>query len=148
MVGGGTAVLEGWRSSTIDADLYSDTAGIFDDIQGIKDRLDVNIEFVRPEDFVPALAGSDARHVFIEIVGRVSFFHYDPYAQLLSKVVRGFDRDMQDAKSFVESGMVETKRFRALVAAIPDATYAKYPAVSRQAVLEAVDDFVSRIGET
>jgi hypothetical protein len=141
-VGGGTAVLAGWRNSSIDADLYSDTDEIFGDIQGIKNRLDLNIEFARPEDFVPSLAGSDTRHVFVEAVGRVSFYHYDPYAQLLSKVVRGFDRDIQDAVGFVKSGMVDVNRFRTLVAAIPDAAYAKYPSLSPHAVLKAVNDFV------
>jgi len=146
-VGGATAVLQGWRASTIDADLYSDKEEIFRDVQGIKERLELNIEFARPEDFVPALAGSTSRHVFIETVGKVSFYHYDPYAQLLSKVIRGFDRDLQDARSFLESGMVDAKRFRALVDAIPEAAYAKYPALSRRAVLEAVVDFLSRKGD-
>lgn len=146
-VGGGTAVLEGWRESTIDVDLYADKDEIFHDVQGIKERLQLNIEFARPEDFVPALAGSETRHVFIETVGKVSFYHYDPYAQLLSKVVRGFNRDMQDAGRFLDSGMVDAGRFRTLVNAIPDAAYAKYPALSRRAVLEAVDDFLSRIGD-
>ena len=146
-VGGGTAVLEGWRASTIDVDLYADTDEIFHDVQAIKERLQLNIEFARPEDFVPALAGSESRHVLVETVGNVSFFHYDPYAQLLSKVVRGFNRDMQDAGSFLESGMVDAKRFRTLVDDIPDAAYAKYPALSRKAVLEAVDDFLSRSGD-
>lgn len=146
-VGGGTAVLEGWRESTIDADLHSDEDEIFHDVQGIKERLQLNIEFARPEDFVPALAGSEDRHVFIETVGKVSFYHYDPYAQLLSKVVRGFNRDMQDAGRFLDSGMVDRERFRSLVNGIPDAAYARYPALSRQAVLEAVDDFLSQIGD-
>jgi len=142
-VGGGTAVLEGWRSSTIDADLYSDTDAVFHDVQGIKERLDLNIEFARPEDFVPPLAGSESRHIFIETIGKVSFYHYDPYAQLLSKVVRGFNRDMQDAKSLLETGMVDGKRFRALVEAVPSAAYAKYPALSRRAVLEAMNELLS-----
>jgi len=145
-VGGGTAVLAGWRESTIDADLYSDNEEVFRDVQGIKERLQLNIEFARPENFVPALAGSDDRHRFIETVGKVSFYHYDPYAQLLSKVVRGFNRDMQDAEGFLDSGMVDAERFRSLVSAIPDAAYVKYPALSRGAVLAAVDDFLSGIG--
>jgi len=143
-VGGCTAVHAGWRESTIDADLYSDTEAIFHDIQAIKERLQLNIEFARPEDFVPALAGSESRHVFIKTVGKVSFYHYDPYAQLLSKVVRGFNRDMLDASSFVTSGMVAPKRFRSLVNGIPDSAYAKYPSLSRRAVLEAIDDFLSQ----
>lgn len=143
IVGGGTAVQEGWRASTIDADLHSDEESVFHDIQGIKERLELNVEFARPEDFVPALAGSADRHVFIDTVGRVSFYHYDPYAQLLSKVVRGFSRDMQDAQKFLASGMVDAERFRALVHEVPETAYAKYPALSRRAVVEAVDDFLS-----
>ena len=142
-VGGGTAVLAGWRASTIDADLYADNDEIFRDVQAVKERLQLNIEFARPEDFVPALAGTGNRHVFIEKIGKVSFYHYDPYAQLLSKVVRGFNRDMLDASNFVTSGMVDPGRFRSLVNAIPEAAYSKYPALSRRAVLEAVEDFLS-----
>ena len=145
LVGGGTAVHAGWRESTIDADLYSEKEAVFRDVQAIKERLQINIEFARPEHFVPALAGSDERHVFIATIGKVSFYHYDPYAQLLSKVVRGFNRDMQDAERFLDSGMVDAARFRSLVGAIPEAAYARYPTLSRQAVLEAVDDFLSRI---
>ena len=141
-VGGGTAVLLGWRESTIDADLYSDTSDIFRDIQRIKERLQLNIEFARPEDFVPPLDGSDRRHVFIEKVGRVSFYHYDPYSQLLSKVIRGFDRDMKDAENFLGRGLVDKQRFQSLVQRIPEAVYARYPSLSRPSVLDAVEGFL------
>ncbi len=67
----------------------------------------MNVELARPEHFVPPLAGAADRHVFIATFGAVSFFHYDPYSQLLSKVVRGFRRDIEDAQRFVASGMVE-----------------------------------------
>jgi hypothetical protein len=144
-VGGGTAVYSGWRESTIDADLSSDDDAIFRDVQGIKERLQMNIEFARPEDFVPPLRGSKDRHVFIDTIGKVSFYHYDPYAQLLSKVVRGFNRDMQDAKNFILSGMVNPELFRSLVQRIPDRSFAKYPMLSRQAVLDAVQGFLDRI---
>jgi hypothetical protein len=144
LVGGGTAVLEGWRESSIDADLYTRQDELFRDIQGIKERLRVNVEFARPEDFVPPLKGSETRHVFIETVGRVSFYHYDPYAQLLSKVVRGFARDLTDAKAFVDSGMVDPKRFKDLVEDIPESIYSKYPRLSLQSVRAAVDDFLAK----
>jgi hypothetical protein len=141
-VGGGTAVHAGWRESTIDADLYSDTDQVFSEVQAIKEHLQINIEFARPEDFVPALARTADRHVFIARVGKVSFYHYDPYAQLLSKVVRGFRRDMEDARRFLDSGWVDAARFRSLVSGIPDAAYARYPALSREAVRHAVDAFL------
>jgi len=142
-VGGGTAVLAGWRPSTIDADLYADDDAVFRDIQKIKERLDLNVELVRPEDFVPPLAGAADRHVFIEAIGKVGFYHYDPYSQLLSKVVRGFARDVHDAAQFVSSGMVDPERFADLVHRIPAKAYAKYPSLSRKAVLAAVDAFVA-----
>jgi hypothetical protein len=145
LVGGGTAVLAGWRPSSIDADLFSDEEAVFRDIQAIKERLNVNVEFARPEHFVPALAGSDDRHVFIETVGRVSYFHYDPYAQVLSKIVRGFERDLADAGHFVRSGMVDPETLRELTAGIPQSDYAKYPQLTPNAVLTAVDDFLAEL---
>lgn len=144
-VGGGTAVYLGWRRSSIDVDLCSDQDVVFRGIQETKERLNINIEFARPEDFVPPLEGSVERHVFIETLGTVSFYHYDPCAQLLSKVVRGFQRDMEDAMNFVSAGMVDPARFRALVAGIPDAAYARYPSLSRKGVEGAVDDFLAGV---
>jgi hypothetical protein len=146
LVGGGTAVHAGWRASSIDAGLYADEEAVFRDIQGIKERLNVNVEFARPEHFVPALRGSPRRHVFIETIGLVSFYHYDPYAQVLSKVVRGFERDIEDARRFVRSGMVDPEKLRALVEAIPPSAYAKYPSLSRAAVGQAVDAFLRDLG--
>ena len=143
LMGGGTAVYLGWRHSSIDADLFSDRDDVFRDIQGIKERLSMNIEFARPEDFVPPLKGTANRHVFIDKVGSITFYHYDPYAQLLSKVVRGFQRDLDDAREFVRSGMVDPGRFRSLVEAIHDSAYAKYPNLSRAGVEQVVADFLA-----
>jgi len=145
LVGGGTAVYAGWRSSSIDADLFSDEESVFRDIQAIKERLNVNVEFARPEQFVPALRGSVDRHLFIETVGRVSYYHYDPYAQVLSKIVRGFERDLDDARQFVASGMVDTAKLRTLVEDIEESAYARYPNLSRAAVATALEDFLAEI---
>lgn len=144
LVGGGTAVYVGWRRSSIDVDLFSDRQDVFRNIQALKERLNMNIEFARPEDFVPPLRGSGDRHVFIETMGPISFYHYDPYAQLLSKIVRGFQRDLEDAGEFVRRGMVDPDRFRTLVAAIPDTAYARYPSLSRSGVEGAVETFLPK----
>ncbi|HSH76030.1 MAG TPA: hypothetical protein VLA09_10145, partial [Longimicrobiales bacterium] len=109
------------------------------------ERLRVNVEFVRPEDFVPPQPGSEDRHVLIEKIGVVSFYHHDPYAQVFSKIVRGFDRDVADAESFVESGMVDAARLQDLVRRVPRAAYARYPALSRDAVVAAVEAFVDEM---
>jgi hypothetical protein len=143
-VGGATAVDRGWRASTIDADLCVDRDRVLGEIQSIKERLRLNVELARPEDFVPALDGSANRHLFIETIGSVSFHHYDPYAQLLSKLVRGFRQDLADAERFLADGLVDAERFLALVNRIPDAAYARHPNLSRQMVLDAVNDFLSK----
>lgn len=145
VVGGGTAVLEGWRAATIDADLYAERDEVFRDVQGIKERLGLNIEFARPENFVPPLAGSAERHVFVDRAGGIEFYHYDPYAQLFSKLVRGFRKDLLDAEHFVKGGMVDAGTFRELVLQIPESAYARYPNLSRDAVEEAVDEGLSEI---
>lgn len=144
LVGGGTEIYLGWRRSSINVDLFSEEDVVFRDIQKIKERLNINIEFARPEDFVPPLEGSADRHVFIEKRGAISFYHYDPYAQLFSKVVRGFARDLEDARNFVESATVDPGQFRALVRNIPDAAYAGYPSLSRKGVEAAVNRFLSQ----
>jgi hypothetical protein len=145
LVGGGTAVYAGWRDSSIDVDLFSEQESVFRDIQGIKERLNINVEFARPEDFVPPLPGSSDRHVFIASIGAVSFYHYDPYAQTLSKVVRGFERDLEDARNFVASGMVKPERLKDLVERIPKGAYARYPSLTDSAVREAVRTFLSEL---
>jgi hypothetical protein len=145
LLGGGTAVWAGWRPSTVDVDLHGEPERLFRDIQQVKERLNVNVEFARPEDFVPPLAASEGRHVFIERIGAVAFFHHDPYAQAFSKIVRGFDRDLADAESFVSSGMVDADRLKTLVHGISEEAWAKYPALSREAVLEAVDGFIASV---
>jgi hypothetical protein len=145
LVGGGTAVHLGWRHSTVDVDLCSDRDDVFRGIQGIKERLNINIEFAHPEDFVPPLKGTADRHVFIDTVGSITFYHYDPYAQLLSKIVRGFQRDLEDAREFVRSGMVDPRKFRSLVKAVPESAYARYPNLSPAGVASAVEAFLAEI---
>lgn len=146
LVGGGTAVAQGWRASTIDVDLYADDEAVFLDIQRIKESQQINVEFARPEHFVPPLAGAAGRHLFIATFGAVSFFHYDPYSQMLSKVVRGFRRDLEDARHFIAAGLVDVARFQILADAIPESAFARYPALSRHAVLDALTAFLDSVG--
>lgn len=140
---GGTAVDLSWRASTIDVDLYADREEAVRDVQRIKNRLKLNIEFARPQNCVPPLKHSDTRHVFIQKKGRMTFYHYDPYSQVFSKIVRGFARDIEDAQAFVREGLVDPATVVALVESIPDAAYAGYPQLDRASVEEAVKDFIA-----
>ena len=70
------------------------------------------------------------------------FHHYDPYSQVFGKVVRGFARDLEDARAFVDAGMVDPLHLRTLVEELPDSAFARYPRLTPGAVREAVVDFV------
>ena len=61
--GGGTAVLYGWRTTTIDLDLKADPepSHFFEAIAELKETVDLNIELASPDDFLPPLpAGENA----------------------------------------------------------------------------------------
>jgi hypothetical protein len=93
--GGATAVLLGWRDTTIDIDLelVPDRDELLRAIARLKDQLQVNVELASPAHFIPPLPGWESRSAFIAQEGRVSFYHYDFYAQALAKIERGHAQD-------------------------------------------------------
>ncbi|MGE0192976.1 MAG: DUF6036 family nucleotidyltransferase [Planctomycetota bacterium] len=141
LAGGGTAVLRGWRASSLDVDLAVEDHRVLHEVQRIQEELDINIELVEPSAFVPELSDARHRHVFIRRIGRVAWYHYDPYTQVFAKLVRGFERDLADARRFVEDGLVDLATLKLLVEAIPSAAYSRYPNLSKEAVRKAIDAF-------
>ncbi len=107
--GGATAVLIGWRPTTIDADILvvPDRDPVLRLLPRLKEALDLNVELASPAQFLPEVPGWRERSRFIEREGRVDFFHYDFYAQALSKILRGQDRDRADVQAMIERGLVE-----------------------------------------
>ncbi len=77
--GGASAVLLGWRKTTLDVDLDFDPEppGVFDAISRLKDELEINVELASPAHFIPALPGWRERSRAIGVYGPVHFWHYD-----------------------------------------------------------------------
>src|SRR6185369_4675973 len=75
LVGGATAVLLGWRDSTIDVDLkfVPESDEILRSLPALKERLHLNIELASPADFIPELPGWEDRSKFIQQEGKLSF---------------------------------------------------------------------------
>jgi len=144
LTGGTSAVLEGWRESTVDADLKLDPepAGAFEAIRRLKDDLDVNVELASPEDFLPPLPGWRDRSRFIERHGPVDFFHYDFCAQALSKIQRGHDRDLADVREMIHRGLVEPERLREVFAEIEE-DLVRYPAIDAAVLRQKLESFLS-----
>jgi hypothetical protein len=140
LTGGSTAVLEGWRAATVDVDLRLEPEAdeLLRALPALKESLGVNIELVSPPDFIPELPGWRERspHVFRE--GRVDVHHFDPYSQALSKIERGFEQDLSDVRTMIETRFVERGRLRELYDAIEPELY-RYPAIDPPAFRDKLD---------
>ncbi len=142
LAGGATALLMGWRKTTIDVDIKPDPepAGLFEALAIIKDELDINVELASPDDFIPAISGWRERSLFIARHGLIEFFHYDPYGQALSKLQRRHDRDMVDARALLEKGLIDLHRLKEMFSAI-EKELIRYPAVDPDSFRRSVMEF-------
>jgi hypothetical protein len=108
LTGGATAVLCGWRASTIDVDIkvIPDQDDLLREIPKLKEQLNLNVELAAPSDFIPVPVGWEERSPFIRKEGRISFHHFDPVAQALSKAERGHAQDLLDVKEMIATGLI------------------------------------------
>lgn len=146
LTGGTTAVLFDWRESTVDVDLKIDPEcdEILRAIPGLKESLEVNVELASPDNFIPELPGWRERSRFISREGTVSFFHYDLYAQALSKIERSHDRDVTDVAAMFERGLVEPARLLDLFRTIEPVLY-RYPALDPPSFRRKVEETLARL---
>jgi hypothetical protein len=138
--GGATAVLTGWRASTIDLDIKMEpeSDALFRAIPHIKETLQVNVELASPIDFIPVRPGWQDRSPFVAHEGRASFHHFDLYAQALSKVERGHRQDVDDVREMVARAMIDPSGAWQYYVSIEPRLF-KYPAVDPQAFRRAME---------
>ena len=130
LTGGATAVLFGWRENTVDADILivPERDSLYRALPRLKEELQMNVEIASPAHFIPELPGWRERSLFIAREGRLSVYHYDPYAQALAKIERGHTKDLGDVEELMARGLVEPQRLRELHAAIEPQLH-RYPAI-------------------
>jgi len=143
--GGATAVLHGWRPSTIDVDIKMEpeTDRLFRALPRIKDELQINVELAAPDQFIPEVPGWQERSVFIAREGRLSFYHYDLYAQALSKIQRGHGQDLADVREMIDRGLIERTELRRRFKQIEPQLY-RYPAIDPKAFRKALERALAR----
>jgi hypothetical protein len=141
--GGATAVLTGWRSSTIDVDIkiVPDRDRLFRALPEIKERLQINIELASPADFIPVRPGWEDRSPFVARESRVSFHHFELTAQALSKIERGHAQDLQDIEAMLSRDLVTKTGLLDYFDAIEPALY-RYPAIDAKTFRAAVEQIV------
>jgi hypothetical protein len=137
--GGATAVLLGWRPSTIDVDikLLPDQDALLRAIPELKESLHLNVELASPDDFIPVRDGWADRCPFIAQEGLLAFHHFDLVAQALAKIERGHSQDRADVRTMLERGLVTGAELRAAFTAIEPLLY-RYPAIDPPAFARAV----------
>jgi hypothetical protein len=130
LTGGATAVLKGWRASTIDVDLRFEPEAdeLLRELPMLKERLGINVELASPPDFIPELPGWRDRSPFVFRTGDLLVHHFDPYSQALSKIERGFEHDLVDVEAMIAASLVDRERLGELFDAIRPDLY-RYPAI-------------------
>ena len=143
--GGASAVLLGWRASTVDVDIQviPDSDLLLRAIPRLKEELQLNIELACPADFIPEVPGWKERSLFITTEGAISFYHYDFYAQALSKIERGHLQDIQDVHAMIDRRLIEPRNIRQIFSQIEPFLY-RYPAIHPPSFLKAVDDIIMK----
>jgi hypothetical protein len=138
----------GWRDTTIDIDLkvVPDNDESLQLLAGLKERLNVNIELASPDDFIPELPGWEARSTFIAQLAKVTFLHYDFYAQALAKLERGHDSDLSDVRHLFRSQLINPRKLMDLFSQIEDQLF-RYPAINPSSFRRAVELAISEAGK-
>lgn len=145
LTGGATAVLSGWRASTIDIDLkiVPEDDALFRAIPDLKESLQINVELAAPDDFIPVRAGWEDRSRFIAQEGLITFLDYDLVAQALSKIERGHSQDREDVQEMMRRGLIDPASLRETFAAIEPELY-RYPAIDPPSFRQAVDELTRK----
>lgn len=130
LAGGTTAVLVGWRATTVDVDIKLDPEQdeILRALPEIKRRLRMNVELATPADFIPLPAGWQERSPSVAREGVIAFRHFDPYSQALAKLERAHERDLQDVEAMIDHGLVERARLPSMFEEIEPELY-RFPAI-------------------
>jgi len=140
LVGGTTAVIEGWRDATIDFDfvMRPEDDALLRAIPALKEQLQINIELASPADFIPVPAGWEDRGRFIMRIDRAEFYHFDLYAQALAKVERGHEKDLLDVHEMMARGLVQPTRAMEYFEQIESQLY-RFPAIHAPSFRRAVE---------
>jgi hypothetical protein len=130
LTGGTTALLHGWRSSTVDVDLKlePESDSLLRALPRLKEELEINVELASPDGFLPELPGWRERSPFVGAEGPLTIRHYDLFSQALAKIERGHVRDVGDVAEMLNRGLVSPAKLRSLFEEICPFLY-RFPAI-------------------
>jgi len=140
LTGGSTAVLFGWRDTTIDIDLklVPDSEELLRALPALKDALEINVELASPDLFIPVTAGWEARSPWEATEGRLTVRHFDLTAQAVAKLERGHAHDLIDVDAMLDRQLVTRAGLISFLDAIEPDLY-RFPAVDPSTLRRAVE---------
>jgi hypothetical protein len=141
LTGGATAVLIGWRESTLDIDIkpVPDREDVLRALPDLKELLKINVEIASPDLFIPAVPDWESRSAFIVREGRIDWHHFDFRSQALSKIERGHERDRVDVRELLARGLVTKPVLRDAFEQIRPELY-RYPALDPAAFARKLEE--------
>jgi hypothetical protein len=146
LAGGATAVLIGWRETTIDVDFKlsgGDEDGLLRAIPRLKEELQLNVELATPDDFIPVPPGWEERSRFEVQEGRLAIYHFELVWQALAKIHRGHRQDLADVEAMLGRGLVEASHIHAAFGRIEGDLY-RFPNIDpgsfRRALVEVLGE--------
>ncbi|MCA1834382.1 MAG: hypothetical protein ABR548_15560 [Actinomycetota bacterium] len=146
LTGGATAVLVGWRDSTIDVDikLVPETNELLRSIPRLKENLRVNVELASPDQFIPVKEGWESRSPFVMDTGCLTVRHFEFCAQAVGKLERAHTQDLADVEAMVERNLISREQIIDYFEAIRGFLY-RFPAIDPRAFERSIRMFASRL---
>ena len=110
LTGGAALVHRGIRpGQTLDIDIHItiDPGNLTAQIAQLKQKMNINIEFASPGDFMPLPTQWEARSAFIRRYDQVDAFYFDWYSIALSKILRANEQDITDVQLLLDQEFVD-----------------------------------------
>jgi hypothetical protein len=147
LTGGASALLIGWRDSTLDVDVKFDPEppGVFDAIAELKRSLQINVELASPDDFIPVTTHWKDQSPLVGQYGDLSVHHFDFTAQALAKIERGHPKDLLDVREMLHRGLTSRPRLAAMLVEIQP-SIRRYPALDEDDFVRRIDAYLREIG--
>ena len=96
------------------------------------------MELASPADFIPVPPGWEERSRFIAHEGSAAFYHFDLYAQALAKVERGHTQDVEDVRTMLKLGLIESDQALRYFEVVEPQLY-RFPAIDPPSLRGAVE---------
>ena len=110
LAGGAALVHIGLRpGSTMDIDVAieaSDEDEMVTAIRKLVEKMQINVKFASPGDFIPLPTQWTAQARYVGRYGSIDVFYFDFYSLALSKISRGNDRDLIDVQLLLQQKLI------------------------------------------